>query len=81
MGNLTIHNLSDRTRTKLEAQARASGRSLEAHIQALLNRAAGVCPEAEAKPFPHDLIALVEPGEDIEPHIEAQDQTQPSIEL
>jgi len=81
MASLTIHDLSDDTKTKLEAQARASGRSLETHVRALLDQAARVRPEPESQSFPHDLIALVEPGEDIEALIAAQDQTQPPIEL
>jgi plasmid stability protein len=80
MASLTIRNLSDDTKVKLREQAKASGRSLEAYVRSLLDQAAAR-PRVGTKAFPHDLIALVEPGEDIEPLIEEQDQEQPVIEL
>lgn len=81
MASLTIRNISDNTKAKLKNQARTSGRSLEAHVRDLLDRAADTLPEPGKRSFPHDLIALVEPGEDIEMFIDEQDQEQSVIEL
>lgn len=80
MASLTIRNVSDDTKEKLRDQANASGRSLEAYVRSLLDQAA-TRPRKGTKAFPHDLIALVEPGEDIEPLIKKQDEDQPVIEL
>lgn len=81
MTSLTIRNLSDDTKAKLKEQAKASGRSLEAYVRGLLDQAADTPPNPEKMAFPHDLIALIEPGEDIDSLIEEQDQKQPVIEL
>ena len=35
----------------------------------------------QLRSFPHDLIALVEPGEDIDPYIHTHDQVQPETDL
>lgn len=81
MSSLTIRNLSDDTKAKLRKQAKASGRSLEAYVRGLLDQVADTRPERSRKSFPYDLIALVEPGEDIDTLIEEQDQKQPVINL
>ena len=81
MTSLTIRNLSDETKAKLKKQAKTSGRSLEAYIRGLLDQAADTLPKPEKRAFPHDLIALVEPGEDIDSFIAEQDQKQPDVEL
>jgi plasmid stability protein len=81
MSSITIRNLSDDTKAKLKRQAQASGRSLEAHVRGLLDQAADRLSKQQTKGFPYDLIALVEPGEDIEKIIDEQDQKQPVIEL
>jgi plasmid stability protein len=81
MTSLTIRNISDNTKARLKIQAKARGRSLEAYVRGLLEQAADTLPAPDQKTFPDDLIALVAPGEDIEPYIEKQDQKQPLIEL
>ena len=81
MASITIRNLSDDTKTKLRHQAEARGMSLEAHLRGLLDQAAEASPPAKGKAFPHDLMALVVPGEDIDGAIETLDQRQPVIEL
>lgn len=81
MGSLTIRNLSDDTKVKLKEQAKVRGRSLEAYIRSLLDQAADTPPELGKKVFPHDLIALVEPGDDIDVFIEQQDHKQSVVEL
>jgi len=81
MASLTIRNISDNTTAKLKDQARTRGRSLEAHVRYLLDRAADTLLEPANGSFAHDLIAMVEPGEDIEMFIDEQDQEQSVIEL
>ncbi len=81
MTSLTIRNLSDDTKAKLKYQAKARGRSLEAHVRGLLDQAADTTLQQERNAFPYDLIALVERGEDINVFIDEQDQEQPVIEL
>lgn len=56
-----------------------SGLSLESFARSLLDQAAEV-PIVQSQ-FPHDLIALVEPGQDIDPFLEELDQAQKPIEL
>jgi plasmid stability protein len=81
MTSITVRNLSEETKTRLRQQAVASGRSLEAHVRTLLDQAAGAPSTVSAAHFPHDLIALVEPGEDIEPLIGEHDERQIPLEL
>jgi len=81
MTSLTIRNLSDDTKAKLKALANASDRSLEAYVRGLLEQAADATPTRQPTAFPYDLIALVEPGDDIERLIEEQDQEQPIVQL
>ena len=81
MTSITIRNLPDDTKAKLKRQAMATGRSLEAHVRGLLDQAADRAPEPEKNAFPYDLIALVEPGEDILAFIDEQDEKQPVVKL
>ena len=81
MTSITIRNLSVDTKARLKRQAKAAGRSLEAHVRDLLDQAADRFPEPEKNSFPYDLVALVEPGEDILAFIDEQDQKQPLVEL
>ncbi|WP_295881455.1 hypothetical protein [uncultured Thiohalocapsa sp.] len=81
MTSITVRNLSEETKTRLRQQAVASGRSLEAHVRSLLDQAAAATQSTSAARFPHDLIALLEPGEEIEPLIAEQDEQQSPIEL
>ncbi|NBC15401.1 MAG: toxin-antitoxin system antitoxin subunit [Gammaproteobacteria bacterium] len=81
MTSITIRNLSEETKARLRQQAAASGRSLEAYVRTLLDQAAGAPDPAPAARFPYDLVALVEPGEDIEPLIAERDDRQRPVEL
>ena len=80
MASITIRNLSAESKERLRRRAVRSGRSLEALARSILDQAAGEKPAASAS-FPHNLIAVVEPGDDIEPHIRAFDQPQSPVEL
>ena len=81
MTSITVRNLSEETKTRLRQQAVASGRSLEAHVRSLLDQAAGAPQPMSAARFPHDLIALLEPGADIDPLIAEQDEQHSPVEL
>ncbi len=81
MASLTVRNISDNTKTKLKTQAKARGRSLEASVRSVLEQVADDAPALNQQMFPHALMVLVEPGEDIEPFIEKQDQKQAVVEL
>ena len=81
MASITVRNLSDETKSRLREQASASGRSLEAYVRGVLDQAASVAVSERTSRFPHDLMALVEPGEDIEPLIAQQDDKQEPVDL
>lgn len=81
MASITVRNLSEDTKARLRERASASGRSLEAYVRALLDQAANRDEGARSMRFPHDLMALVEPGEDIEPLIAERDEVQAPVEL
>ena len=80
MASITIRNLSVESKERLRQRAARSGRSLEALVRSILDQAAAEEPATSAR-FPHDLVAVVEPGEDIEPHIRAFDRPQSPVEL
>lgn len=79
MPSITIRNLSAESKERLRKQAASSGCSLEALVRSILDRAA----HAPVPPtrFPHDLIALVDTGEDLEAFVREHDQPQRVIEL
>jgi plasmid stability protein len=81
MPSITVRNLSEETKAKLREQASASGRSLEAHVRGLLDQAVGAGAPVRTTAFPHDLMALVEPGADIEPLIAEHDDVQAPADL
>ncbi len=81
MASLTIRDLSEDTKTKLKEQAQACGRSLETYVKGLLDQAAEQSGLRGQPAFPYDLLALVEPGEDIEVFIAEQDRAQPVVKL
>lgn len=80
MASITSRNLSAESKERLRRRAARSGRSLEALARSILDHAAAEEPAASTG-FPHDLVAVVEPGEDIEPHLRALDQPQPPVDL
>ena len=67
MASITIRNLSPESKAGLRRRAEKRGCSVEALVRAVLDQAAEEVPATTG--FPHNLIALVEPGEDIEPFI------------
>ena len=67
MASITIRNLSAESKTRFKRSAEDRGCSLEALARSILDQATERAPAADR--FPHNLIALVEPGEDIEPFI------------
>ena len=79
MPSITIRNLSAESKERLRVQAESSGCSLEALARSILDQAA----HAPVPPtrFPHDLIALVDPGEDLDSFVREHDQPQRPIEL
>ena len=80
MASITIRNLSAESKERLRRRAAHSGRSGEALAGSILDQAAAEEPAAAAG-FPHDLVAVVESGEDIEPHIRTLDQPQSPVDL
>ena len=68
---------------RVEGTATATGEILrhesESPRPAILDQAANASDPPSR--FPHDLIALVEPGEDIHPFIDAHDEPQRPIDL
>ncbi len=78
MASITIRNLSAESKTRLKRRAEERGCSLEALARSILDQAAEA-PAATG--FPHNLIALVEPGEDIEPFIHEHRQPQEPVDL
>ena len=79
MASITIRNLSDESKERLRRRAKLCGCSLESFVRDLLDQAAQASiPRSR---FPHDLIALVEPGQDIEPFLDEINQPQKKIEL
>ena len=79
MASITIRNLSAESKARLRRRAEQRGCSLEALVRSILDDAAEEA--APAGRFPHNLIALVEPGEDIEPFIRKHRQPQKPVEL
>ena len=80
MASITIRNLSAESKERLRRRAEHSGRSLEALARSILDQAAAEEPAASAR-FPQDLVAVVEPGEDIEPHLRTIDRPQSPVDL
>ncbi len=79
MASITIRNLSQESKERLRQRAARRGCSLEALVRSILDSAAEETVVSTG--FPHDLIAVVEPGEDIEPLLRDHDQPQPPLNL
>ena len=79
MASITIRNLSPESKARLRRRAERQGCGLEALARSILDQAAE--NTAAAMGFPHDLIALVEPGEDIEPFLSEHGQPQRPVDL
>ena len=79
MASLTIRKLSPESKARLRRRAQQRGCSLEALARSILDQAA--TDTAESTGFPHDLIAVVEPGEELEPFLRSHDQPQPPVDV
>lgn len=79
MASITIRNLSPESKAKLRRRAERRGCSLEALARSILDQAAENTSVATG--FPDDLIALVEPGDDIEPFLREHRQPQEPVDL
>ncbi|NKC13961.1 MAG: hypothetical protein GKR94_17765 [Gammaproteobacteria bacterium] len=81
MASITIRNLSTETKERLRARAERHGSSLEALARSILDQAAQDFIPASLPRFPRDLIAMVEPGEEIEPLLRQLDDRQEAVDL
>ena len=79
MANVTIRNLSPESKERLRQRAEQRGCTLEALARMILEQAAG--DSAASTEFPHDLIAVVEPDEEIEPSRRDYDQPPTRFQL
>lgn len=79
MASITVRNLSAESKARLKRRAEERGCSLEGLVRSILDQAAEEVPTANR--FPHNLIALVEVGEDIEPFIREHRQPQEPVDL
>ena len=79
MASITIRNLSAESKERLRQRAEQRGCSLEALVRSILDQVAEEA--AISTGFPDDLIAVVEPGEEIEPFLRDHDQAQAPIDL
>ena len=80
MASITIRRLSPESKERLRKRAERSGCSLEALARSILDRAAHE-PNESAPPYPYNLMAVLEPGEDIDRFIREHDQKQRPIDL
>ncbi len=80
MASITVRRLSDESKERLRKRAERSGCSLEALARSILDQAAHEPIEC-TPPYPYNLMAVVEPGEDVEPYIREHDQKQRPVEL
>ena len=79
MASITIRNLSAESKERLRQHAEQRGCSLEALARMVLDQAAE--ESVSSTGFPHGLIAVVEPGADIEPFLRDHDQRQAPVDL
>lgn len=79
MASITIRNLSAESKAKLRRRAQERGWSLEALARSILDHAAEEPSSAER--FPHNLMALLEPGDDIASFIEENKQPREPVDL
>lgn len=80
MASISIRRLSDESKERLRKRAERSGCSLEALAGSILDQAAHE-PIESTPPYPYNLMAVVEPGENVEPYIREHDQKQRPVEL
>ena len=80
MASITIRNLSEESKVRLRRHAERRGCSLEALVRSILDQAAAVDPTPAVR-FPYDLMAVVEPGDELEPFLQSHDQAQRPVDL
>lgn len=79
MASITIRNLSAESKERLRRRADQRGCSLETLARSILDEAAGETDQSTR--FPHDLMEVIEPGEEIEPRLWVHDQPQERVDL
>ena len=79
MASITICNLSPESKARLRQRAEQRGAAPRPLARSILDQAAEDTPAATG--FPHDLMALVEPGADIEPFLREHAQPQEPVDL
>ena len=79
MASITIRNLSSESKERLRLRAASRGCSLEALVRSILDQAA--CDPVSQPQFPHNLMAIVEPGRDLGAFLEGHDQPQEILVL
>lgn len=79
MASITIRNLSAESKERLRQRADQRGCSLETLARSILDEAAG--EPVQSTRFPHDLMEVIEPGEEIEAPLQAYDQPQWRVDL
>lgn len=79
MASITIRNLSAESKERLRRRAHQRGCSLESLARSILDEAAG--ETVQSTRFPHDLMKVIEPGEEIEPLLRLHDQPQRQVDL
>ena len=80
MASITIRRLSDESKERLRKRAERSGCSIDALARSILDQAAHE-PIQSSPAYPYNLMAVVEPGEDIEPYIREHNQKQRPVDL
>lgn len=82
MASITVRNLSGESKARLRRRAEQRGCSLEALVRSILDQAAADAAEpTEPTRFPHDLMAVIEPGEELERFLRGHDQVQPPVDV
>ena len=79
MAGITIRNLSAESKERLRQRADQRGCSLETLARSILDEAAG--EPVQSTRLPHDLMEVIEPGEEIEELLQAYDQPQRRVDL
>ena len=79
MTSIAMRKLSAESKKRLRRRAESSGRSPEAPARSVLDQAAH--EQEPISRFPHDLVAVVQPGEDIERYLEDHDEPQARIAI
>ncbi len=79
MASITIRNLSAESKERLRRRADQRGCSLETLARSILDKAAA--ETVQSIRFPHDLMEVIERGEEIEALLRAHDRPQERVDL